>query len=274
MTEKNNGTITAAAREIGEAQVGLESLSRAGRNPNLKGVVHEVAVKNMYNASPERLVDGTRAILSKSSTAVRDDLLIMKNSNVVGRMQLKDTAQSIQNTVSQVKNGHYIGTALKGTKETVAAYNSAVEKAVSNGAKITQKMTSTGISSSDTARIAAKTLGSSAGKITAGSLGSLAASSGAVGAVVSGGIEAVSSTVKLVNGEIDGGEFVANVTKETIGGGLSAAGGSVAATAVATGTATLLAATTAPAWIPAAVGLGAAVAIGSAIKGAWDSFFD
>ena len=78
----------------------------------------------------------------------------------------------------------------------------------------------------------------------------------------------------LADGEIDGGEFVGNVAKETVGGGLSAAGGSVAATAAATGAATLLATTAAPVWVPAAVGIGAAVAVGSAIKGLWDCIFD
>ena len=164
MANKNNGTVIAATREIAESKVGLEALARAGRNPQLKGVVHEVAVKNLYNAAPQRILDGTKAVLSKSPTAVRDDLLIMKGSNVVGRMQLKDTAGSIQKTIAQVKDGHYAGTVLKGTKETVSAYNTAVQKAASSGTNITQKMTSTGISSSDTARIATKTIGNAAGK--------------------------------------------------------------------------------------------------------------
>lgn len=273
MANKNNGTVIAATREIAESKVGLEALARAGRNPQLKGVVHEVAVKNLYNAAPQRILDGTKAVLSKSPTAVRDDLLIMKGSSIVGRMQLKDTAGSIQKTIAQVKDGHYAGTVLKGTKETVSAYNTAVQKAASSGTNITQKMTSTGISSSDTARIATKTIGNAAGKITAQSLGRVAASSGAAGAVISGGIEAVSSTIQLANGEIDGGEFAANVAKETIGGGISAAGGSIAASAAAAGAATVLAATTAPAWVPAAIGIGAAVAVGSFIKSAWDSIF-
>ena len=240
MADKNNGTVIAATREIAESKIGLEALERAGKNPQLKGIVHEVAVKNLYNADPQRILDGTKAVLSKSTTAVRDDLLVMKGSSVVGRMQLKDTAGSIQKTIDQVKNGHYAGTALKGTKETVSAYNTAVQKAVSGGTNITQKMTSTGISSSDTARIATKTIGNTAGKLSAQSLGSLAMSSGAAGAVISGGIEAVSSTIQLANGEIDGGEFAANVAKETIGGGISAAGGSIAASAAATGAATVL----------------------------------
>ena len=184
--------------------------------------------------SPERLIDGTKAVLTKSTTAVRDDLLIMNDAGgIVGRMQLKDTVPSISKTVNQVKAGKYAGTQLMGTPETVAAYNQAVAKAAEKGVNVTQKMSGTGVSSADTARIASKTIGNAAGKITPQAMGSLAASSGAVGAAISGGVEVISSGIKLANGEIDGGEFVGNVAKETVGGGLSAAGGSLAATAAA-----------------------------------------
>lgn len=91
---------------------------------------------------------------------------------------------------------------------------------------------------------------------------------------MSGGIEAISSGVKLARGEIDGEEFAGNVVKETMGGGLAAAGGSAAASAVAVGAATVLAATAAPVWIPGAIGVGTAVVVGSAIKGVWDTLFD
>jgi len=270
----NSGTGTACVREVYEAKAGLEAAARVGRNQNLKGVVHEVIARDVYNADPHRLIDGTKAVLSKSTTAVRDDILLMKNGTVVGRWQLKDTAKSINTTVKQVKEGHYVGTVLKGTKETAQAYGQAVERAASNGVKVTQKMSSTGISSQDTARIATKTLGNSAGKLTSACVGKAAVTSGVSGAAVSAGIEVISSGVKLAKGEIDGGEFVGNVAKETVGGGLAAAGGSAAATAVATGAATLLATTTAPLWVAPAIGVGAAVAAGSVIKGIWDSIWD
>ena len=159
------------------------------------------------------------------------------------------------------------------TKETAKAYN-AVKNAAKGGKTITQNMTSSKISSTDTARVAAKTIGTNAGKLTANAVGKAAASSGAVGTAVSAGVEVISSGVKLANGDISGEEFVGNVAKETVGGGLAAAGGSAAATVVATGAATALAATTAPVWVPAAIGIGAAVAVGSAIKGIWDSIWD
>ena len=271
-----SGTAAAAAREVFEGAVGIEAVARAGRNPQLKGIVHEVAYKDMYNLSPERLVDGNHAVLSRATNAVRDDVLIKNGSKIVQRIQLKDTSSTsgIAKTVSQVCDKHYAGTNLMGTPETAARYTEAVGKAAAKGKQVTQQMSSTGISSGDTARIAAKTIGTSAGKLTAQTLGNVARSSGAAGALLSGGIELINSGVKLANYEIDGGEFVGNVVKETVGGGVSAAGASVAATAAATGVATVLAATTAPVWVPAAVGVAAAVAAGSAIKNTWDKICD
>lgn len=274
MSENNSGAAVAAAREAYEAKVGMEAVARAGNNPQLKGIVHEVLVRDSINCNPANLLNGTTATLVKSTTAVRDDILVKHGGEIVKRMQLKDTPGAIAKTVQQVSNGKYAGTNLVGTSETVQAYNAAVERAAAKGVSVTQKMSSSGISSADTARIATKTLGNSAGKLTTSAVAKVAGSSGVVGGAISGGIELISSGVKLANGEIDGGEFVGNVAKETVGGGLAAAGGSAAATAAAAGTATLLAATAAPVWVPAAVGLGVAVAIGSGIKSLWDCLCD
>jgi len=154
--------------------------------------------------TPSNIINNCKTIFYKSPTAVRDDLITKNAANkIVERMQLKDTPASISKTVSQVKNGHYKGTNLMGTKETVKAFNDVAK----NNTSITPKMTSTGVSSKDTARIATKTIGSQAGKLSASAVGK-AASSGAVGAAISGGIEVISSGIQLANGEIDGGEFM------------------------------------------------------------------
>ena len=108
----------------------------------------------------------------------------------------------------------------------------------------------------------------------ASSVAKAAFSSSGAGAVISGGIEAVASGVKLAQGEIDGEEFVGNVAKETVGGGLSAAAGTAAATVVGAGAAAALSAVSAPLWVPGAVAVGAAVAVGSGIKALWDSLWD
>ena len=273
--KKNNhnhaGTATAMARKAYESKVGIEAVKRVGKNQNLKGVVHEILYRDAQNINPTNVLKGAKATLSKSTTAVRDDVLLMKGGQVIGRSQLKDTANSITKTVKQVSNKKYVGTKLVGTSETTKAFNEAVKK----GTDVTQKMTSSNISSVDTSRIAAETIGkNAASKVTKESLKKVAGSSGVVGGVISGGIEAVSAGMDLYDGKIDGEEFAGRVVKETVGGGLSAAGGSVAATAVSASVATALAATSAPLWVPAAAGIGVSLAVGTAIKGLWDWIVD
>ena len=101
-----------------------------------------------------------------------------------------------------------------------------------------------------------------------------ALTSSGVGAVLSGGMEAVISAVKLANDEIDGEEFAGNVVRETVGGGISAAAGTAAATVVGTGAAAALASVSAPLWVPGAIAVGAAVAVGSGIKALWDFLWE
>lgn len=265
MKKNGSGTAVAAARSAVEGKIGVEAASRAGRNPNLKGIVHEVMVKDRYNADPLRLLDDSKAVLAKSPTAVRDDVLIMRDGRVVGRMQLKDASKSARDIVRRVQNKQYAGTRLCGTEETVQAYDRCA--AAVRGKPVTQKMTSTGISSDDTARVAIQTIGDSAGKLSAQMMGKVAVSSGVAGAAVSGGIAALASGVQLLEGDIDGSEFAGNVADAAVKGGLSAAGASAAGTAAAAGVATVLAGTTAPLWAPAAVGAAAALGVGTAIAG-------
>lgn len=269
---KNNnqtGTVTAAGRSVYETKVGVEAVVRSGgKNPQLKGVVHEILYRDSLTVAPKNLASGAKGALSKSVTAVRDDVLLKQGGSVVGRAQLKDAVVTADKVARQAAGGKYAGTKLMGTKETVAAYEKAAANLAKNGTKVTQKMTSTGISSADTSRIAAQTIG---GSLKAAQLGKAALTSGVTGAVLSGVIETASSGVKLVNGDIDGGEFAANVAQEAVGGYLAAAGGSAAATAAGIGAATLLAGSTAPLWVPGAVAVGAAVAAGSVVKSVWDN---
>ena len=267
-----SGTVVATAREIFEGVSGVEAVVRDGRNPQIKGVIHETMYKNAYNASPKRLVDGTQAVLSKSKTAIRDDVLIMKDGDIVKRLQLKDTSNSIGKTLDQVASGHYKGTNLMGTKETTVAYKNALSKSTKT---ITQQMKSSGISSNDTARVATKTIGTQAGNLTANSMKSLAKSSAKGGALISGAVETVVSGKKMLDGEIDGKEFVSNVAKETVSGGISSVAASTAGTLASTATATVLAtlAPTAPLWIAPAIGISAAIAFGSGIKRFCDNLF-
>lgn len=271
-TKQKTGAATAAGRSAYEAKVGTEAVLRSGgKNPQLKGVVHEILYRDSITLAPENMVSGTKGVLSKSVTAVRDDVLTMRGGTVVGRAQLKDTLNSVEHTVRQVASGKYTGTNLMGTKETVKAYNTAVARMAERGTVVTQKMTSTGISTADTSRIAAQTVG---GPLQAATVAQAALTSCGVGAVLSGGMEAVISAVKLANDEIDGEEFAGNVVRETVGGGISAAAGTAAATVVGTGAAAALASVSAPLWVPGAIAVGAAVAVGSGIKALWDFLWE
>lgn len=271
MEHKQTGTAAAAGRSAYEAKVGAEAVLRSGgKNPQLKGVVHEIRYRDSITMAPKNLLSGTKGVLSKSATAVRDDVLTMRGGAVVGRAQLKDTLNSVEHTVRQASSGKYAGTNLMGTKETVRAYNTAVARMAERGTTVTQKMTSTGISSAETSRIAAQTVG---GTVGAASVAQAALASSGTGAVLSGGVEAVISGVKLAKGEIDGEEFVGNVARETVGGGLSAAAGTAAATVVSAGAATVLASVSAPVWLPGAIAVGAAVAVGSGVKALWDGIW-
>lgn len=271
---KNYGAYCSGVRFGYESSVGMRAFSRAGNNPNLKGIVHEYMFTDAQNINLKNIASGTKAVLTKASNAVRDDVVLKQGGKVVGRFQLKDTAKSVGDTVKRVKSGQYSGTNLVGTKETAAAYGKAVSNAAKRGTKVTQKMSSSGISSSDTGRIAKQTIGSAAGKLTVSAVAKVAIGSGITGAAISGAIEAFSAGKELAKGEIDGREFAGRVAKETVGGGLSAAGGSALATVASVGAATLLAGTTAPVWIPAAIGLGTAVAVGTGIKKLWDKIWD
>ena len=128
------GTAAATGRSAYESKVGVEAVIRSGgKNPQLKGVVHEVLYRDSLTMTPGNLASGTKGVLSKSATAVRDDVLLKQGSKVVGRAQLKDTVSGVSKTVKQAASGKYAGTKLMGTKETVAAYEKAVENLAKNG---------------------------------------------------------------------------------------------------------------------------------------------
>ena len=155
--EKNEMNITAGMQEAYEAKIGAEMLDRVGHNVNGKGVVHELLYRDKLNVDPSNILQGKHAELTSSTTAIRDDLVVKQGGKVVQRFQLKDTPNSVEKTLQQTCNHKYSGTNLFGTEETTKAYT---QKAATRGTTV-QKMTSTGISSKDTERIANKALGKS-----------------------------------------------------------------------------------------------------------------
>ena len=100
-----SGATTAAGRMAYEGKVGVEAVVRSGgKNPQLKGVVHEILYRDSITMAPDNLIHGTKGALSKSATAIRDDVLTMQGGKVIGRAQLKDTVSSINKTVQAYYN--------------------------------------------------------------------------------------------------------------------------------------------------------------------------
>lgn len=84
---KNNnqtGTVTAAGRSVYETKVGVEAVVRSGgKNSQLKGVVHEILYRDSLTVAPKNLASGAKGALSKSVTAMRDDVLLKQGGSVV-----------------------------------------------------------------------------------------------------------------------------------------------------------------------------------------------
>lgn len=265
---KKNGALGfVVLRKFYETSVGSEAVKRAGHNPQLKGIIHEILYRDSQNFNIYNVISGVKSTLSKSKIAIRDDVLLIKNGNVVGRSQLKDTVNSISYTVKQVLEGKYLRTNLMGTKETVKAYEEYVGILKNKGVIVSQKMKSTGISSSDTQRIATEMLG---GKISAQIVADFAKNSAIIGGGISAGISLVTNGRKLAKGEITRKKFTIVVVRDTVGGGLLAGVGSATSTVVSVGLASALATTSAPVWFPAMVGIAAAISVGAIVKKGYD----
>ncbi len=272
---KGNGNVANCAQQGYECKVGLEALGRAGRNPNLKGVVHEVLLKDKVNA--QNLFNGKTAALTRSTTAVRDDVIVKAAGKVVERFQLKDAPASVGKVIKQASSGKYAGTKLIGTTETV-------EKYVSSGGNGVKTMTSSGISTKTTEGLANKTLGNLG---SANNLVNMASKAGIIGGAWGGVTEAVCSLEDLADGKIDGAEYAGRIVKSGVKSAAASAGGAavatatsaIASTAISSSVATATLTTTAlgaslVAAAPLVVGTVAAIAVGSVICSVFDSIFD
>lgn len=235
------GILASQAEHIYETSVGRRAVLRAGKNPNLKGHINEIVTCDRYNANPVNILKGRKAMLTKSPTAMRDDIVIMQKSQVVKRMQLKDTPKGIGKTIRQVESGHYKGTNLMGTKETTKIY----AQKTANNPSVTQKMTSNHISSGSNERIAKKMLGGgirqSGKEIIKGG-----GKAGMAGAALSGGIEMAKGVNRVKKGEDTMRNVMKSTAKESAIGGGAAFAGKVTADVTTIAVATTPAAPIAP----------------------------
>lgn len=276
---RNN--VAGSASNVYEASVGMRALNRAGQNPQMKGVGHEIMYCDKYNLNPGNILNGRHMDLTKSTTAHMKDV-IAKNSagKVVGHAQLKDTISNagVRKTVQQINSGHYSKTRVIGTEETAAKVNKVLEKC---GVK--QRVESSGISSKTTSRIADKTLGKMP---TISTVSSAARAGGVTGAAVGAGMEAISSIGDLLEGDKSAGEAAVDVAVAGVKGGLTGAvsGAIGSAAAGVTGSAITVATTTTVGSAVAGTAVGAAaiaaapvvaaVAAPMIVFGLLDSLFD
>ena len=276
---RNN--VAGSASNVYEASVGMRALNRAGQNPQMKGIVHEIVYCDKYNLNLGNILNGRHMDLTKSTTAHMKDV-IAKNSagKVVGHAQLKDTISNagVRKTVQQINSGHYSKTRVIGTEETAAKVNKVLEKC---GVK--QRVESSGISSKTTSRIADKTLGKMP---TISTVSSAARAGGVTGAAVGAGIEAISSIGDLLEGDKSAGEAAVDVAVAGVKGGVTgavsgaigsaAAGvtGSAITAATATTVGSAVAGTAVGAAAIAAAPVVAAVAAPMIVFGLLDSLFD
>lgn len=250
---RNN--VAGSASNVYEASVGMRALNRAGQNPQIKGIVHEIVYCDKYNLNLGNILNGRHMDLTKSTTAHMKDV-IAKNSagKVVGHAQLKDTISNagVRKTVQQINSGHYSKTRVIGTEETAAKVNKVLEKC---GVK--QRVESSGISSKTTSRIADKTLGKMP---TISTVSSAARAGGVTGAAVGAGMEAISSIGDLLEGDKSAGEAAVDVAVAGVKGGVTGAvsGAIGSAAAGATGSAIAAATTTTVGSAVAGTAVGAA----------------
>ena len=276
MKKQNNSAMTTVvAKEGYEAVTAARALERAGRCPQLKGVVHEIMFCDKYNANPTNILQGNHAALTKSTTARMRDVVMTNDGRVVGHAQLKDTVSpsGVRKTVEQIKSGHYNKTTVIGTDETARQV----------AGKVRQPVRSSGISTETTSRIADKALGNMP---SLGALGAAAKSGGVAGAAVGAAVEALSSVGDVLDGKKSVGDALIDVGGAAAKGGITgaasagagAAAAGVAGTAVAAAAETAVGAAiagtaagaTAIAFAPVAVGFLAAGAVGSFVSWLFD----
>lgn len=212
---KKHGIINSAqtaARQGYEASVIQRAMQRGGKNINLKGHINEVRMVDKINFKPSNIIKGNKACLTKSTNAVRDDIVVKHGGKIIKRYQLKDTISDsgAAKTAKQILSGKYRGTNVLGTEETVAKV-----MAKKGMDKSKQVIKSNGLRSAENERIAAKVLGSTGlkqtAKLAAVGTGKVAASSAAIGATV----ETVSSARKVIKGEKNVKQAAYSITKET-----------------------------------------------------------
>ena len=202
------GVRLAQARETFWDYVGQEAVQRAGRGAQLKGVIHEVAIREQRNLTPDALLRGNRTSLTRSATAKTVDLITTRNGRVVERLQVKDCISDscARNVQGRVSSGQYRTARLVGTQETVEKFR---------GVGVTKRAESSGISSRSTTRAAdnagAKVPNKNLLVNNALDIAGCVGTASVTDAALAGGAVVIGSLRELRHGRIDGAEYAERV---------------------------------------------------------------
>ena len=234
----------------------------------MNGHVFEIMTCDRFNLNPINILTGKRAVLTKSPTAKRDDILIKKGNQIIGRIQCKDTPKGIYDTVRRSSCGQYAGTRLIGTVETKKAYDKVVGEMAKRGKIINKKMSTNGISSVQTNLIAKKALGGNVIQC-ASTIMTQAKRNGLSAGKFAFAIEGVKGIYNVSRGKQTPAKAVKQFGKEVIIGSCSSTISDGAATAMTIG---LAATPAAPVAVPAGIATGIAVGNGTdfALRKSWE----
>ena len=205
---RSAGARWAQARETAWDYLAQEAVRRAGRGTQIKGVIHEMAIRERSNLTLEAFLSSQRTNVTRSANARTVDLVTTRNGRIVERIQAKDCVSDTcaRNVQARVAAGQYRTARLLGTRETAAKLKAA---------GVTKPVRSSGVSSRSTTRAAdnvgAKVPNRNLLLSNATDIAGCAGRAGVTGGVLGAGAEALGSLKELRTGRIDGAEYAQRV---------------------------------------------------------------
>lgn len=201
---RSAGARWAQARETAWDYLAQEAVRRAGRGTQIKGVIHEMAIRERSNLTLNAFLSGQRTNVTRSANARTVDLVTTRNGRIVERIQAKDCVSDAcaRNVQARVEAGQYRTARLVGTRETTAKFKAA---------GVTKSVRSSGVSSRSTTRAAdnagAKVPNRNLVLSNAMDIAGCAGRAGVTGGMLGAGAEALGSLKELRTGQIDGAEY-------------------------------------------------------------------
>ena len=214
------GARLAQARETAWDYMGQLAVERVGRGPQLKGVIHEVAIREKRNLTLDALLSGQSTNVTRSANAKTVDLVTIRNGRVVERLQAKDCISDscVRKVQDRVANGQYRTARLVGTRETVGKFKAS---------GVAKRVESSGVSSRATTRAAdnagAKVPNRNLLLNNGLDIAGCAGRAGVSGAALAAAGEALGSLRELRTGQINGGEYAGRVAATGAKAGLDTA---------------------------------------------------